>query len=164
MLNKFLVLALAACANLMSKNAFANEARCFKTSELFMIPNYGKAYREDDNLVIRKERYGNEVYYVARDMTSGTNQQITLLAQQPGKGLCKVLTTYPVSSITAIQFDKDGRPLVFRARDQGTTFHEIIYTWNTTNAAFKATACKELHWVGRHLQTKNVACDSFMRD
>jgi hypothetical protein len=144
----------------LSVNALAGEPVCFANGEAYMVATYGRDYRDDQNLTIRQERYGKESYYVARDMTSGTNHQITLLMKNQKKGLCKVLTTYPVAALVPITSDKNGRPISFVAKDQGTISHEILYTWREGTEEFRALRCTESHWIGKRLQSEKISCDS----
>lgn len=152
------ILLLLSCAAAAART----DQGCFKDGDSYMTETYGAAYREDENLVIKQERYGKQVYEVARDKTSGTNHLITLLLQRPGKGLCKILTTYPVVGITPIDYDRQGRPIAFSAKDQGTTSHEIIYRWDQAGAEFKPAKCTEQTWTGQRMKSRTVACASLL--
>lgn len=144
---------------LQGSRAAASEPACFSDSDSYMVATYGVAFHDDDNLVIAAERYGQQVYYVARDRTSGTNHPLTLLMPTAGKGLCKVLTTYPVAAITPITYDEKGRPTAFSARDQGTVVHEIIYIWHRPAGEFKPAKCRKTAGVGNDIQSKSISCD-----
>lgn len=144
---------------LLCASAAASGPACFKDSDSYMVATYGSDFRDDENLVIGKERYGKQVYYAARDKTSGTNHPVTLLMPTEGKGLCKVLTTYPIAAITPVKYDKNGRPIAFIAKDQGTTMHEIMYTWDQSAAEFKPVRCRELSWHESRMEAKNISCD-----
>lgn len=156
MLKRLTVLAVL----LLSGAAMAGETACFASGEAYMTAKYGADFRDDENLLLKKERYGKQVYYAARDVTSGTNHPITLLMQKPGQGWCAVLATPPVASIRAVKLDKKGRPLAFFAKDQGTTLHELTYVWETASATFKPASCAEVTWVGKRSMSNKVACDS----
>lgn len=152
----------AMAALLLSGGAMAAETGCFANGEAYMVAKYGDAYRDDENLLIKKERYGKQVYYAARDVTSGTNHPITLLMQKPGQGWCEVLTTPPIASIRASKLDKNGRPLAFFAKDQGTTSREITYVWEQQSAKFKPAECAEVSWVGKRSASKKIACENIV--
>lgn len=158
-MRNFLIAINIVCA---STGAVADDSNCFQDSEAYMRASYGTAYKEDENLVIKQERFGKQIYYVARDLTSGTNHTITLLMERPGTGLCKVLTTYPVAEIAPKEFDKRGYPIVLIAKDQGTTSHEIIYSWNKSQAQFTPSKCYEIRWKQNRMTRKDIACDRLL--
>jgi hypothetical protein len=146
------------CTLLLSNVVLANDSACFDSTEAFMVKKYGSAYRDDENFVIRKVRYGKQAYYAASDMTPGHNFPISLLMRRPGRGLCLVLDTPPVATLHALKYDKHGRPLVFVAKDQGTTSREITYTWNRKSETFNPTMCREITWVSDKSVGKIVSC------
>ena len=146
----------------LGTSAQANEPACFKDGEAYMVATYGSAYRDDEHLVIRTERYGKQLYHVARDRTSGTNHPITLLMPKQGKGLCKVLTTFPVAAITPRDYDRAGRPMTFLGRDQGLTSHEIIYAWDQAGGEFKPTQCTQVTRIDNRATTRDVSCASLL--
>jgi len=150
-------------ALLLSGTAYASDSGCFASGEAYMVAKFGSAYRDDENLKMRKQRYGKQDYLLASDTTSGTNSPITLLLQQPGKGLCEVLTTPPVATLKATKYDKHGRPIAFFAKDQGTTSREITYKWDSSSNQFRADGCKEVTWTKSKSATKVVACDSVLQ-
>jgi hypothetical protein len=143
---------------LLSGSICASERTCYANPEDYMVAKYGSEYRRDENLVIRKERYGKQEYYVESDTTSGTNSPLTLLLPKQGKGICKVLSTPPVSDLDAIKFDKRGRPLVFVTQDQGITSREITYSWDRISETFKPTRCREITSVDDKTVRKIVSC------
>jgi hypothetical protein len=148
---------------LLSGGAVAADTRapaaCFPSGEAFMAGKYGAAYRNDENLRLKKERYGKQVYFAARDLTSGTNHPVTLLMQRPGRGWCEVLATPPVATLRATRLDGEGRPLAFLAIDQGTTSHEISYAWDKANARFKPAQCLQVMWIEQRAVRTPVACE-----
>lgn len=150
-------------ALLLSDTAFASDFSCFASGEAYMTAKFGSAYRDDENLKIKKQRYGRQDYLLASDTTSGTNSPITLLLQQPGKGLCEVLSTPPVATLKASKYDEHGRPIAFFAKDQGTTSREITYKWDSSSNHFRADSCKEVTWVKDKSASRAVACESVLQ-
>lgn len=149
-------------AMLLCGAAVASDSRCFANGDVYMVSKFGSAFRDDDNLNIRKQRYGVQDYYLASDMTSGTNAPVTLLLQRPGKGLCVVLSTPPVATLKAAKFDRQGRPITFVAKDQGTTSREITYEWDSATVQFRPVGCKEVTWIKNKRASKAVACGSVL--
>ena len=149
-------------ALLLSGAAVASDSRCFANGDVYMVSKFGSAFRGDDNLKIRKQRYGTQDYYLESDTTSGTNAPVTLLLQRPGKGLCVVLSTPPVATLKAAKFDRQGRPITFVAVDQGTNSQEVTYKWDSATVQFHPVGCKEVSWIKKRRASKAVACRSVL--
>lgn len=144
----------------LSMSAFAQGPKCFEDVAEYMDANYGIAHGEDENLEVKKERYGKAFYYVVRDKTSGTNHPITLLMPTKEGCLRNVLTTYPVAVLAPVRFDRKGFPTSFRAFDQGTISHEITYAWYKEKGIFEASKCRRRTWYKNRATTIDVSCDT----
>lgn len=162
MLKRLTVLAALLLSGTAVAGGNGGAAPCHASGEAFMVAKFGDAYRDDENLVLKKERYGKQVYYAARDLTSGTNHPVTLLMHRPGQGWCEVLATPPVATLRASKLDRKGRPLAFFAKDQGTSSREITYAWDTDSASFKPQRCAEVSWVDKRAIRKSIACESIV--
>ena len=149
-------------AIVVSSCAFAGDSNCFANSAAYMQAKYGDAYRHDENIVIKKVRYGTQIFYSASDTTSGTNSPRTLLIQMPGKGLCKVLDTPPIATLQALKYDKQGRPIAFISREQGNPSLEITYVWARASRKFAPTTCNEITWVNDNAVSESVPCNDWV--
>ncbi len=129
----------------------------------YMVAKYGSAYRDDENLVIKEERYGKQVYYAASDTTSETNSPVTLLMRKHGKGLCEVLATPPIANLKALGYDKQGRPVAFLAKDQGTTSRESYLRMGSLDGKIHANDVQGSHLGQQESSTQERPVRKFNR-
>ena len=98
--------------------------------EAYASKSYGAEFRDDENIVLSKKKFGKAMFDVVEDRTSGTNHPRSLLSKRAG-GYCVVLTTPAVAQLAPITTNDSGVPLKFRSSDQappGMPQHEITYT------------------------------------
>lgn len=133
-------------------------AACFSSIESYMAWKYGINYSTDENIVVKPRYYGRLLYHVATDLTSGTNAPMQLLRVK-GAQVCEVLVTPPIATIKPIDFDKQGHPISFFAKDQGVTSREIIYVWSKRDFRFNAQSCKEVAWAPEGVSSTAIHCD-----
>jgi hypothetical protein len=151
-------LALASIQNV----AYAAAADCFPSVEAYASKRYGAEFRNDENIVLSKKKFGKAVFDIVEDKTSGTNHPRSLLSKRAG-GYCVVLTTPAVAQLETIATDDSGVPLKFRSTDQaqpGLPQHEITYTFHPASSVYEPGDCREISYVGNKKNVKPVQCKS----
>lgn len=144
--------------------AFGVEQECYPSVEAYMAETFGEHYADDENLIVTERTYGRQKFYVAADMTPGTNHSEVLFNKTEDNKFCIALSTSMMSKLTAVKFDAKGYPQKFVSIDQappGMPGHEVTYCPNVQRTAFYAAACKEVILKGNQ-QVKNVVPCSAM--
>ena len=142
--------------------AYAAAADCFPSVEAYASKSYGAEFRDDENIVLSKKKFGKAMFDVVEDKTSGTNHPRSLLSKRAG-GYCVVLTTLAVAQLAPIATNDSGVPLKFRSSDQappGLPQHEITYTLDPTSSVYEPGDCREISYVGKKKNAKPVECKS----
>lgn len=150
----------------MQSSAYGTERECYPNIETYMIKTFGDHYADDENLVVSEKTYGRQNFYVAADMTPGTNHSEVLFNKTEDNGFCIALSTSMIAKLTAVKFDSKGYPREFVSIDQappGMPEQEIIYRPNTERTAFHATVCKEVTFKEKRQVKKAVPCSAFLQ-
>lgn len=142
--------------------AYAAAADCFPSVEAYASKRYRAEFRNDENIVLSKKKFGKAIFDIVEDKTSGTNHPRSLLSKRAG-GYCVVLTTPAVSQLAMIATDDSGVPLRFMSMDQappGLPQHEITYTLNPASSVYEPGDCRGISYVGNKKNVKPVQCKS----
>lgn len=144
----------------ISQAAFAAQPQCYRDIPTYMVANFGPAYEEDENILIKEQQYGTQTFTMVADMTPGTNIIRTLFRQTDKDGFCVVLKTLPAAQLKVVKTDKAGVPLDFITADQapGTEAgNEIIYSLGKSKT-YLPTSCKKVTFKGKKVTKKSVPC------
>lgn len=153
----------AACALLAASfapGANAAQPACYPDIASYMLSVYGPSFKDDENLLVKQQRYGSVNFTLAADRTPGTNIVRTLLRKSHKDGYCIVLTTQPAADLKVARTDKAGIPLVFLTSDQapGTQpGNEITYTLGKGNI-YKQTSCRQVIYKGAKIIRRRIPC------
>jgi hypothetical protein len=145
----------------INQAAYSAETQCFPTIEAYMNKSYGESYKDDENISVREEKYGKNIFYFVVDKTSGTNYGRSLLREKTAGEFCLVLSTQPVAQLVPGMPDELGVPQKFVATDQappGMPEHEITYILNKGDFRYDAKNCKEISWINKKRKTKTISC------
>lgn len=148
----------------MQGSAFAAEQECYPSVETYMIETFGDHYLDDENLVVSERTYGRQHFYVAADLTPGTNHAEVLFSRTQPNRFCIALSTSMMAELRAVKFDSTGYPQEFVSVDQappGMPQQEVTYSLNAEHTAFHAAVCKEITFKGKRRLQKAVPCSGF---
>ncbi|NVD71554.1 hypothetical protein HUX88_13465 [Duganella sp. BJB1802] len=157
-------IAFAAALAGMQGSAFAAEQECYPSVERYMIQTFGDHYVDDENLIVRERTYGQQRFYVASDITPGTNHAEVLFKRTQQNRFCIALSTSMMAELRAVKFDSLGYPQEFVSVDQappGMPQQEVTYSLNAERTAFYAATCKEITFKGTRQVKKAVSCGAF---
>ena len=138
---------------------------CFPTVDAYMSKSYGASHADDENIFVKEEKYGNDVFYWVADKTSGTNYARSLLKKNASGEFCLVLSTRPAAQVVPEMVDTLGAPRQFVATEQappGMPEHEITYELNGTSLKYEAKTCKAISHIGKRRTVKSISCGRFL--
>lgn len=137
---------------------------CFPAVDEFLAKSYGDDYRDDENISVHLEKFGEKEFIVVADKTSGTNYARNLLIEKSHNRFCLVLRTPPVAQLTTSIVDAHEFPNIV-ATDQAPPDlpgHEITYFFNVDRFRYDATVCREISHYQKTVRAKTVSCSAFL--
>jgi hypothetical protein len=151
---------------LLFSQAQASEKTCFSSVQGYLLSVYGDGYSNDENLTTSKKNFGNQVFSVVEDLTSGTNHSFALIKEYP-KQVCVLLVTGPVVSLVASSYDKSGFPVSLTSVDQaspGEPSHEISYAFDPRQQKYIVSTCREIRYHGNRSYATQTDCSKILEN